>query len=288
MRAMHPVAPCVGPRLAEQVLDGARRGGALSDELMAHIDLCEHCRGAVEQARRVAEAWTTLEADRAELQRAGARFFAARTRRRPKMAPAGLALAVLLVAAVASAAVRVGMTYFRSGPSRVVAHGATAEGRGFVAPPAAEPEAPVVVDEPRTAEEPANVAATAHPEETTRTRSHAHGPETLAQKPVTPTEPRPTPADKKAASDASETARAWAAAADAMRADDYTRAEAAFAELAQAGDAHTRDAARLARAQVWAAQGRVADARIELEDLATNGATAGLRNRAAAAIERLR
>jgi hypothetical protein len=85
-----------------------------------------------------------------------------------------------------------------------------------------------------------------------------------------------------------ETAQAWAAAADAMRAADYPRAEAAFAELTRSDDAHTRDAARLARAQVWVARGHLDDARAELEDLAANGATAALQARAAAAIERLR
>jgi hypothetical protein len=95
-------------------------------------------------------------------------------------------------------------------------------------------------------------------------------------------------ADRKPSPSAAERAAAWAAAAEAMRAADYGRAETAFAALAESSDPHTRDAARLARAQVWIAQGRLGQARPELQDLALNGATEGLRSRAAAAVERLR
>jgi len=101
-------------------------------------------------------------------------------------------------------------------------------------------------------------------------------------------EPHPAVVDSPPAPTVAERAQAWAAAAEAMRAADYPRAEAAFAQLTLSGDAHTRDAARLARAQVWVAQGRLTEARPELEDLAANGATGALRGRAEAAIERLR
>jgi hypothetical protein len=72
-----------------------------------------------------------------------------------------------------------------------------------------------------------------------------------------------------------------------MRAGDYVGAEAAFNELARSPEASTRDAARLARAQVWIAQGRMAQARPELQSLTVDGATPLVRKRAADALDAL-
>ncbi len=75
--------------------------------------------------------------------------------------------------------------------------------------------------------------------------------------------------------------RAWARAAEALRKDDFDGADRAFNELCGAPDAATRDAARLARAQLWIAHGRGAAVRPVLQNLATTGATALVRERAA-------
>jgi len=272
--------------MAARVLDAVRDGGCLSGASLAHVDACESCRGAIEQARRVAEVWTGMKPSDRELQRARARFFAARaSRRKARMAPASLALAVLLVAAVASAAVRVGMKYLhvdslRDPGARASAHVGSGPGSAMdsvAVATAAEVPAPS-----------AEVTPAPPTREATSTPGHARPSEARAHKPAPVAEPRAATTERAPSPSPAETAQAWAAAAEAMRTADYPRAEAAFADLTRASDAHTRDAARLARAQVWLAQGRVTEARPELEDLAANGATTGLRSRAAAAIERLR
>jgi thioredoxin-like negative regulator of GroEL len=79
----------------------------------------------------------------------------------------------------------------------------------------------------------------------------------------------------------------WIVAAEAMRTRDYRSAERAFDELVNSPDPHTRDAARLARAEVWIAEGRVGEARSELEALRAVGATASIRNRASEAFQSL-
>jgi len=115
MTLPHTVPPCVDPSRSSRVLDGVRRGGALSEAELAHVAGCESCHDAVERLRRVGAVWAHVEPSSLEIQRARARFFAVRAgRRKVKMAPISLALAVLLVAAAASAAVRVGMKYMRS------------------------------------------------------------------------------------------------------------------------------------------------------------------------------
>ena len=76
-------------------------------------------------------------------------------------------------------------------------------------------------------------------------------------------------------------ARAWARAAAALRDDDFDAADRAFDELGHSSEPATRDAARLARAQLWISRGREAAVRPVLEQLAQNGTTALVRQRAA-------
>ncbi len=79
---------------------------------------------------------------------------------------------------------------------------------------------------------------------------------------------------------------AWERAAEAMRRDDFGGADAAFGELCRAPDAATRDKARLARAQLWIAHGRGAQVQAVLTDLAANGSTPLVRQRAAEFLSR--
>src|SRR5271157_4099279 len=103
MTTLHTMAPCAEPPAASRILDAVRRGGSLSGANLDHVGVCDSCRGAVEYARRLAEVWTGETPMDGEMQRARARFFAARAaRRKPRIAPASLALAVLLIAAAAS------------------------------------------------------------------------------------------------------------------------------------------------------------------------------------------
>jgi hypothetical protein len=294
MTVSHSMVPCAEPSVASRVLDAVRHGGCLSGANLVHVDGCASCRGAVEQARRVAEVWTGMNPSDAELRRARARFFAARaSRRKPKVAPASLAFAVLLVAAAASAAVRVGMKYLHSSALRGESTSVRAGAHTGIGPGAAastpDPIASASTDPGLPIEALAPMAAPAPSHDTTSSGYRAPASEAVARKaPAAASHPAAVDPNAKPSPTPADTAQAWAAAAEALRATDYPRAEAAFAELTRTGDAHTRDAARLARAQVWLAQGRVTEARPELEDLATNGATAGLRSRAQAAIERLR
>jgi len=286
MTLLRTMAPCVEPSVASHLLDGVRRGGSLSSAEIAHVSVCDSCRDAVERARRMAEVWAKAEPSAADVQRARARFFSARAaRRKAKIAPVSLALAVLLVAAAASAAVRVGMKYLHSEPLHA---GGLASPQRPVGPGAGSdlPGTPAVSTDPTPAAETASITTTAPHD--TAVAARARVPDARPRRALPAAEPRATAVEAKPPPTTDETAQAWAAAADAMRAADYPRAEAAFAELTRSRDAHTRDAARLARAQVWVAQGRLTEARPELEDLAANGATAALQGRAAAAIERLR
>jgi len=287
MTLLRTMAPCLEPSVASHILDDVRRGGSLSSAEIAHVGVCDSCRDAVERARRMADVWAKAEPSSADVQRARARFFSARAaRRKAKIAPVSLALAVLLVAAAASAAVRVGMKYLHSEPLHA---GALASSLRTVRPVGASdlPGTRAVSTDPPPAAETASI--TAAPNDTP-VAARARVPDAHPRRALPGAEPRATATvvEAKPPPTTDETAQAWAAAADAMRAADYPRAEAAFAELTRSRDAHTRDAARLARAQVWVAQGRLTEARPELEDLAANGATAALQGRAAAAIERLR
>jgi hypothetical protein len=72
-----------------------------------------------------------------------------------------------------------------------------------------------------------------------------------------------------------------------MRTHDYPTAERAFGDLARASDPKVRDEARLALAQLRLAQGRSADARPDLVELASGGATAFVKKRAAEALRAL-
>lgn len=286
MTLLRTMAPCVEPAVAARVLDEVRRGGSLTSAELAHVGACDSCRDAVERARRMAEVWAKAQPSSADIQRARTRFFSARAaRRKAKVAPLSLALAVLLVAAAASAAVRVGIKYLHSAPLHAGALASSQRPLG-AAPAGDLPETPAVSADPTPAAEQASVAATTPHDTTIAARTRVS--DARPRRAVPPAEPRPAGVEAKPPPNGAETAQAWAAAADAMRAADYPRAEAAFAELTRSADAHTRDAARLARAQVWVAQGRLTEARPELEDLAVNGATAALQGRAAAAIERLR
>jgi hypothetical protein len=73
-----------------------------------------------------------------------------------------------------------------------------------------------------------------------------------------------------------------------LRAHDYARAERSFGALVHADSPRVRDEARLARAQVWLAQGRTAEARPELEALATQGATTLTRQRASETLKTMK
>ncbi|HMI83917.1 MAG TPA: hypothetical protein VK550_07470 [Polyangiaceae bacterium] len=81
-------------------------------------------------------------------------------------------------------------------------------------------------------------------------------------------------------------ARAWSRAAAALREDNFEVADRAFDELGHSSDPATRDAARLARAQLWISRGREVAVRPVLEQLAANGATALVRQRAAEFLNR--
>ncbi len=278
---------CVDARVQERVLDGARMGQASSPEDLAHLDACDSCRAAVEMTRRVARTWRTLEPTRAELARARAKFVARRTGRAhpSRLLRGALILAVILVAAVASAAARVVVIRLRApAPEAAGAISAAVENRpsrkghgtGAVVHHADTPWVPVPLPEPATPAEPLVVSPDAV----------LPGVEPTA--PVRALKPRlastPAPAPSHDPTPEVSATNAWVTAAAAIRSGDYSQAEDAFAELARSPDAHTRDAARLARAQIWVSRGRIEEARPELDDLATNGATAPLRERAAAAL----
>lgn len=73
---------------------------------------------------------------------------------------------------------------------------------------------------------------------------------------------------------------AWSRAAAALRDGDRQRAQLALAELAKSPDARTRDAALLAQAELDLGGGAAESARAVLANLATNGATPYVRERA--------
>jgi hypothetical protein len=73
---------------------------------------------------------------------------------------------------------------------------------------------------------------------------------------------------------------AWSQAARSLRADNFDGADKAFAELGRSKDPPTRETARLARALLWISQGRDADVKPVVEDLAANASTSVVRKRA--------
>jgi hypothetical protein len=65
-----------------------------------------------------------------------------------------------------------------------------------------------------------------------------------------------------------------------LKANDFEGADRAFSELNVSGDAATREKSKLARAELWIANGRSAEVRPLLEDLAKSGSTDFVRKRA--------
>jgi hypothetical protein len=297
---------CLDPSIGDHLLADVRPGGApLTPEQLQHLEVCESCRTSLERQRRLAMTWQDLEPTAREVRSARARFAVrGRERRSVKMVPKAAALVIVLAAAAASAAVRVVVVRLVSpqvpSPAVVVdppttptqakrPHGAAHHGKS--PPMAAEigdglPE--VADDVPAVAD----AGATAEP---------AVAEVSVNDLPPAPVQP-PVPARRVSAAGppaatlsapAVQAAEAgappswWTLAASAMRAGDYVGAEAAFNELARSPEASTRDAARLARAQVWIAQGRVSQARPELQSLTVDGATPLVRKRAADALDAL-
>jgi hypothetical protein len=69
------------------------------------------------------------------------------------------------------------------------------------------------------------------------------------------------------------TDRAWETAAASLSARDFRGADQVFAELGRRDDTATREAARLARAAWWIANGKQAEVRPVLADLAAKATT---------------
>jgi len=102
---------CTDAILAERILDAFASGATPSSpEYERHVRACDHCAVARARASRVKDAWQVLEASR-DGAAARARFFA-RTEptHRIAMTPGAVALAVLLLASVAMAGVRMGLS----------------------------------------------------------------------------------------------------------------------------------------------------------------------------------
>lgn len=110
-------------------------------------------------------------------------------------------------------------------------------------------------------------------------RYGAQSPSSAAVPTVEPESPGPT----------SETpvAGPWARVAQALSAHDWARADDALGNLASSMDPATRDAADLARAELRIAHGGGAALRSDVQRLAQAGATALIRKRAAALLQRL-
>jgi hypothetical protein len=263
---------CTDAILAERILDAFASGATPSSpEYERHVRACDHCAVARARASRVKDAWQVLEASR-DGAAARARFFA-RTEptHRIAMTPGAVALAVLLLASVAMAGVRMGLSRrsarLEPAASPVAemtarAHGAEQGGPWREQPPAVT-EAPLVHVAPETAK---SVQLHATVVATSEAAREALQPLTEGQTSV-------------------RTPGTWSTVAVAMRAGDRGGAERALDDLTGSADAKTRDDARLARAQLWLAQGRLDRARPELEDLSGNASTALVRERARNALE---
>jgi hypothetical protein len=266
---------CAEAALAEQLLECARRGEPVtSPRLLEHLASCDACRVSVERMRRLVRTWRALEPSAVELAAARVRWVArGRGMGVARSAPRALAVAVVLFAAVASAAVRMVSSAYdrpaahRVGPPVV----ATSPGATRIEPgPKPKPEAEAERDSI-----PVDELPVAPPERPGRKvgASARRSPHDRVLGPM---------------SDGGEPESAWIAAASAMREGDYARAERAFEALTASSDENTRDSARLARAQIWIAQRRSSDAQRELEDLAQTGATPFIRDRATEALGELR
>lgn len=285
--------PCRDPVLGESLFDAMRPGGrGLSPEQQEHLRRCAGCRISVERQRRLAAAWPAAEPAVAEVRAARARFMTPAGKRRPiRMVPRAAALVVVLAAAAASAAVRVAVTrWTRPAHETAVSMDSlpgvpAAKARRHGVAARLHPDAPAgdagVASGPTVTETAPELAVEDLPPSPAVAPSSTHrvvvpsfplAAPSAAAEPSKKTEPSPSP---------------WTVAAAAMRDGDYQGAEAAFDTLARSTDPSTRDAARLARAQVWIADGRAAEARPELEDLSTTGATPLVRKRATALLETL-
>jgi hypothetical protein len=115
-------------------------------------------------------------------------------------------------------------------------------------------------------------------------------PSTLSDDPPEEDKAEPAPAETRrqlpvvdvdlpSGSDAA-TDQLWAAAARGMSDGDFSRADKAFAELGRHRDIATRETARLARAIWWTANGKEAEVRPVLADLAGTAKTEYVKRRA--------
>jgi len=132
-------------------------------------------------------------------------------------------------------------------PSRVVPSIALQTAQAAEATPSAADPAFPPADESKPAETPSIDVRTSH------------------RLPVVDVEIPPAP---DAATD-----RAWETAAASLSARDFKGADEIFAELARRADTATREAARLARAAWWIANGKQAEVRPVLSDLAARATT---------------
>lgn len=226
---------------------------------------------AVERAKRMRETWLAVDPTRAEIAAARAKMARARgAHRGRRVLPLAVASAIVFAAVAAFAGVRSGVLRRVLGSMHAAAPEAPAAGTG--APMAGSAARPVTKPTTTTASVPSSEPA-------------AIDPETLpiAMDPAPPAAVRAVGSGSTVATSpaTAPSTGGWVAAAEAMRTGDYGAADRAFGDLTASPDARTRDEARLARAQVWVAQGRTAEARRELEQLAVSGATPLVRSRAA-------
>jgi hypothetical protein len=255
---------CIDSNLGERLRQSASSlGSSLSPELLHHAETCTNCRVAFVQTRRIARTWRELEPSSAEIAAARARIVRRSARSsRVRAFPGAAAFAVLLAGAAAFAGARA-VTFHETS-------------RGVLLSPAASP-----------ALAPPMRHATIAPLKPPQAPLALASPVPLALSAVLPPAPAPVRARAVSVPPVSEPPKSvpalegWSDAARAMRAGDYAAAERAFDDLTHTDDACTRDEARLARAQVWIAQGRVAEATPELTRLAASGATARVRDKAA-------
>jgi hypothetical protein len=300
---------CIDPTVGDYVLACARPGGcSLNREQLQHLDACPSCHESVERARRLSRVWETMEPTEVELAAARSKFAAARGGRRSRApaAPGAIVVAMVLAAAAASAAVRSGVIGLAA-RARSQATFERSPSPASRSNPVSTKITVAKTESPSTPEGPVETIAPVVPADGERTTDVPGSPTSRdapavstggasAHRPVVPTVPeggaeRPPPlavAGQSTAEDKASSGRGWLEAASAMRAGDLERADIAFGELARSSDPHTRDAARLSRAQLWIVRGRGDDARRELEELARTGATAQLREAAAAALDSLR
>jgi hypothetical protein len=260
---------CANASLSEAVLEAARAGRLpVEPHLARHLESCRACRVSVEQLRRLADTWSELQPSRSELAAAHVRFVSRQRRGSSSSArpvSAGAALVLVFVVGSAFAALRVAAVRRVSGPPARIESPRSLS-------PAKRPPAPAI-----------GVAPVAPPSLNGEPRS----PLDLNVLPAVASS-QPTEAvavhSKKVTLNRSSLPSAWSVAAAAMRDDDYATAERAFSELTLAQDQRTREAARLARAQVWLAEGRISDARAELEELAKQSLSSVVRQRASEAL----